>query len=323
MQKKKFNITGVCNPKLHYMVDLQDRLQEMDERIDGNTYFTAVRPRQSGKTTFMFSLAEYLQEKYLVVMIDFQMIGTSDFSDEALFSNAFMRNFMRGLKSNYNYSSYIAKEPLSRIQSKADEQQITSFGILFETLSELCRKAKKPIILMIDEFDSAMNLPIFFDFLAQIRASYLFRKTTPTFYSVLLFGTKDFNFIEMDQNAQQPAKYYGPWNIFTEFPINLNFTQEDITGMLSEYENDLHTGMDLHAIAASILQITYGYPFLVSKICSILDEKIASVWNENTLLEAEKILGDEIETFIQVDRFDENPELKEILKNILFHAITR
>lgn len=324
MQTKKFNITGACNPRLHYMVDLESRLKQIDERIDGSTYFSVVKPRQSGKTTLMFSLGEYLQEKYFVVMLDFQMIGTSEFNNEASFSKAFLRNFLRSLKCNYNYSSYITKEFLTQVTKKIDD--VSSFSLLFETLSNICKKAKKPIVLMIDEADTAMHLPIFFDFLAQLRACYLYRETTPTFYSVFLFGTKDFNLMQMDLERQDGHKLYGPWNIFTDFDIDLNFTSDDIAGMLKEYEEEHETCMNISKMADALFELTSGYPFLVSKLCNIIDEKvmISPSWNSDGLKEAEKIFGEEIEAAIQrmPEQLEENPALKDILKTILFHAIT-
>lgn len=45
---------------------------------------------------------------------------------------------------------------------------------------------EKPIVLLIDEVDTATDNQVFLDFLAQLRACYLNRMETPTFQSVIL-----------------------------------------------------------------------------------------------------------------------------------------
>jgi hypothetical protein len=44
--------------------------------------------------------------------------------------------------------------------------------------------------------------------------------------------------------------------------------------MLSEYEADYHTGMDIRAVAEEIYAYTSGYPMCTSLICKCIDEKI-------------------------------------------------
>ena len=59
---------------------------------------------------------------------------------------------------------------------------------LFESLSGICEAADKPIVLMIDEVDSAANNQVFLDFLAQLRAQYMERDLQGAFQSVILAG---------------------------------------------------------------------------------------------------------------------------------------
>ena len=44
--------------------------------------------------------------------------------------------------------------------------------------------------------------------------------------------------------------------------------------MLKDYETDHDTGMDFQALAEVIHDYTSGYPFLVSRICKLMDERI-------------------------------------------------
>lgn len=62
--------------------------------------------------------------------------------------------------------------------------------VLSRFLQRVCKCSEKPVILMIDEVDSASNNQVFLDFLAQLRSYYLQRDTKGivTFQSVILAG---------------------------------------------------------------------------------------------------------------------------------------
>lgn len=52
--------------------------------------------------------------------------------------------------------------------------------ILFKNLTALCGLSEKPIVLMIDEIDSAAVHQVFLDFLSQLRNYYLKRERKGT-----------------------------------------------------------------------------------------------------------------------------------------------
>ena len=58
--QKEFNITGLCIPERHFMVDILHRLQKIHTMIEKGQYFVVSRPRQFGKTTTLFLLKNYL-----------------------------------------------------------------------------------------------------------------------------------------------------------------------------------------------------------------------------------------------------------------------
>lgn len=84
--KRRFNVTGSCNPQRHYMVRLDERLKKIKEKyVDYGSYFVINKGRQYGKTTTLAALENYLKDDYIVLSIDFQQIGTEDFVDAATF----------------------------------------------------------------------------------------------------------------------------------------------------------------------------------------------------------------------------------------------
>ena len=77
---KEFNTTGICYPQKHYMVDISNRLSDIERRVDKGEYITINRGRQYGKTTTLFHLAKKLMEKYVVFSISFEDYNQKDFN---------------------------------------------------------------------------------------------------------------------------------------------------------------------------------------------------------------------------------------------------
>ena len=61
--QRYFNTEGQCEPKKHYMVRLDDRLEKIKRLfVDRGKYFIINRGRQYGKTTIMYLLERQLQQ---------------------------------------------------------------------------------------------------------------------------------------------------------------------------------------------------------------------------------------------------------------------
>ena len=79
---KVFNVSADCKPDLHYMVDISEQLGQIKEMVDAGQYFTINRARQYGKTTTLNALENILINEYVVLNLDFQLIGDADFETE-------------------------------------------------------------------------------------------------------------------------------------------------------------------------------------------------------------------------------------------------
>ena len=89
--RRYFNTEGQCEPDMHYMVRLDDRLKKIKVRyVDRGSYFVINRGRQYGKTTTLRALAEYLRNDYAVISLDFQKLSDANFRDEYAFVVAFI-----------------------------------------------------------------------------------------------------------------------------------------------------------------------------------------------------------------------------------------
>lgn len=185
------------------------------------------------------------------------------------------------------------------------------------------------MVLLIDEVDSATNNQVFLDFLAQLRAGYIDRDELPSFRSVILAGVYDVKNIKRKMRPDDKHKVNSPWNIAADFLIEMSFSADEIAGMLAQYEAEHHTGMNIPEISGLIYDYTSGYPFLVSKICKLIDERIAGTaeypdqhlaWTKNGFLEAIKLLLGETNTLFEslINKLEEYPELDEMLRELLF-----
>ena len=84
--QRYFNTEGQCEPEDHYMVRLDERLEEIKTRyVDSGKYFVINRGRQYGKTTTLRALARYLKDRYIVIDMDFQLMSAANFANEQMF----------------------------------------------------------------------------------------------------------------------------------------------------------------------------------------------------------------------------------------------
>ena len=310
-----FNITGACNPQEHYMVNLDSRLSEIKKMVDAGKYFVINRGRQYGKTTTLNALENYLSQEYIVVSIDFQFLDASDFENTETFVTAFAQELNELADEKYQISEELAKQ-LHKIAVSTDGY--TLMANLFKWLSTWCKNASKPIVLIIDEVDSASNNQVFLDFLAQLRGYYLNRNRKPTFQSVILAGVHDIRNLRQKIRSDAEHKHNSPWNIASPFDIDMSFSPDDIAGMLTDYENDHHTGMDIADISQLIYDYTSGYPVLVAEFCKIMDE--LSDWSSHGAIEANKqILIKKTPLFESlIGKLEDNESLRKLMHGILF-----
>ena len=197
---------------------------------------------------------------------------------------------------------------------------------LFEYLSDICALSDKPIVLLIDEVDSASNNQVFLDFLAQLRAYYINRDVQPTFQSVILAGVYDVKNLKRKLRPDEAHKMNSPWNIASDFKVDMSFSKDEIAEMLREYEADHQTGMDIEEMAEMISDYTSGYPFLVSKLCKLMDEEVDGneAWTKMGFQEAVKMLLLEKNTLFESlsEKMISYPELKNMLLALLFSGKT-
>jgi hypothetical protein len=263
---KEFNVTGLCLPKEHYMADVTQQLAETTELIEKGKYFTINRPRQYGKTTTLYTLMDNLiAANYIVFNISFEGIGDVIFTDEVLFSRGFLR-----------FLSDVANDSAPELKSwlLAKSLETNNLEDLGKAIVELCAKADRKIVVLIDEVDKSSNNQLFVSFLAMLRNKYLDRSRNPTFHSIVLAGVHDVKSLKLKLRPDEEQKYNSPWNIATTYKVNMNFSPSEIKPMLEDYAQEQSVTMDTQLIADRLFYLTSGYPYLVSFMCKTIAEEI-------------------------------------------------
>lgn len=270
---KCFNVNGICYPEEHYMVNPEKRLAQIEALVDRKQYFVMNRARQYGKTTTLNQLVQYLSDRYIMFFISFEGLGESAFSSEAFFCNTLCRLLYDAVC--YHEVPALDTDMERMILEKAEAGTISDMQKLSEWISDICDCAEKPVVLMIDEVDQASNHKVFLDFLGMLRSKYLKRTTRPTFQSVILAGVYDIKNLKHRMREDREHQFNSPWNIAADFQVDMSFGMNEIEEMLREYACDRAYQMNMREAAEEIYEYTAGYPYLVSKICKLIDEQMS------------------------------------------------
>jgi len=299
------------------MVDTSEKINEIIDLIDEEHYFTINRARQYGKTTTLYQLAKALSMDYTCINLSFEGVGDTMFESSASFCRNFLLNISKALE---NTDKELAAAWL--------DESVTNFVLLGFHLDKLCKDRK--IVLLIDEVDRTSNNQVFLHFLGMLRSKYLSRGNgySFTFHSVILAGVYDIKNIKQKMisdgtyalKSEETRIYNSPWNIAVDFDIDMSFSVLEISSMLSEYEADHNTGMDIEVISEEIFRFTSGYPYLVSRICQHIDKEPGKDWAPGGVLNAITIILEEKNTLFDdiFKNIENNKKLYDFLYDLLF-----
>ena len=317
---KEFNTEAICIPNLHYMVDISDKIQQIEKLIAHGDYFTINRARQYGKTTMMSALSRKLQNQYLMVRMSFEGVGDTFFKSDYLFVWNFIKRMSKSLKKANASQELVGVWKNIEDLSKDDD----AFEYLGDKITTLCDMSDKEIVLMIDEVDKSSDNQVFLHFLGMLRNKYLDYKDDgdATFKSVILAGVYDIKNMKLKLRPDEEKKYNSPWNVAVDFEVDMSFSPKEIATMLQEYEEDYHTGMDITAMSEEIYKYTNGYPYLVSAICKFIAKSFNAVWTKDSVIAAVKHITNNKSPLIDslIKNYENNLELQTLVDRIVLQG---
>lgn len=259
-QERFFNTAGPIVPEDHYYIDPLNRmnLKEIQSLIGQKKYFILHSPRQTGKTSYMLALMDFLNKegKYT-----------------ALYSNienaqAARENVQEGIWATM---SAIAKDAFNRLKDTFLEEnwqkvfeQRKAFSALEYLLSIWCRKSKKPVVLFLDEVDSLVGDTLI-SLLRQLRSGYTNR---PALFpqSIILCGVRDIKDYRIHSDIEKTMVTGGSaFNVKAESLHLGNFNPAEINMLYEQHTRE--TGQRFHEnVFPLVWELTEGQPWLVNAL---------------------------------------------------------
>lgn len=314
---KKFNTTGKCIADRHYMVPIDRQVEYAARLVEDNLYFCINRGRQYGKTTTLDFLKNHLQGKgYVVFSISFESLPDSAYESlETLLASIVemmgQPHKWKGIP-NLNASS---SQMLNRLYDQHEKS--TALYVFKDLVATLCSANR--CVLIIDEVDAAGNYPEFIKFLGLLRDMFLKRDEIPAFQSVILAGVYDIKNLKLKIRPEEQHQYNSPWNIAAPFDADMSLHADGIALMLKDYASEHKAIFDCHAVAQLIYDYTSGYPFLVSRLCQIIDENHLTWDKEGVLTAVREVLVERNTLFDDLlKKLEQFSQLHDLLKHIIF-----
>jgi len=262
--KRFFNTTGLCNPEKHYMVNpFRDIYDDILRLIEAEQYFLIHAPRQTGKTTFLHSLAHRLNAdgKYVATVCSLESAGYGSITVETA-NEVFIRSLYQ-----------IAPLFLKGEQLPPDPYSYPAGAQLFKQyLSDWCNRLDKPLVLLLDEVDALYD-DVLISTLRQLRDGF---QSRPAHFpqSVALVGLRDIREYRMRARSDNPSIGAGsPFNVKAESFFLPVFSVEEVRGLLQQHTDD--TGQ---VFSEEVLQKLYEYsggqPWLTNALANEIVAKM-------------------------------------------------
>jgi len=225
---KFFNTAGPVNQKEHYKVDPLQRwdLEEILSLIEQKKYFILHAPRQTGKTSSLLALQEYLNERedYLCLYINVE-VGQAARNNIASAMTAII-TVLQSQISEFVHDFSLGHE--SDYVKKHGED-----AALGKALQSLCEFISKPLVLLVDEIDSLVGNTLI-SVLRQLRAFYTKRpQSFPS--TVVLCGVRDIKDYRNHVDGQDIITGGSAFNIKSKSLRLGNFSEKDVKNLLEQH----------------------------------------------------------------------------------------
>lgn len=255
-----FNTAGPVNCEDHYCLPPLERfdLDEILRLMEQKKYFVLHAPRQTGKTTCLLALMDYLNRegKYRCLYVNVEM-GQSARED-----------VRRGIRAILNAIASMAwaflgdrflKEIWGDVLEESGED-----AALNEILTLWAEESPKPLVLLIDEIDALVGDTLI-SVLRQLRAGYPKR---PALFpqSVVLCGVRDVRDYRMHSSREKAVITGGSaFNIKAKSLRLGDFSRQEVEVLYRQHTEE--TGQRFEETAMEwVWDLTRGQPWLVNAL---------------------------------------------------------
>ncbi|OEU73602.1 MAG: hypothetical protein BA864_06375 [Desulfuromonadales bacterium C00003093] len=255
-----FNTAGPTDCKKHYCIPPLERLnlEGILSLIDQEKYFVLHAPRQTGKTTCLLALMDYLNRERNYRCLYFN-VEVGQFARE---------DVKQGMKAILNEMASMARTSLEDLFPKdiwRDVfEQSGEGGALNEVLTLWSQQSPKPLVLLIDEIDSLVGDTLI-SVLRQLRAGYTKR---PAFFpqSIVLCGVRDVRDYRIHSDRDKAVITGGSaFNIKAKSLRLGDFSQKEIELLYRQHAEE--TGQTISVDALDLIwELTKGQPWLTNAL---------------------------------------------------------
>ena len=253
-----FNTAGPQIANMNYTIDPLSRfdLQDVLVMIRQMRYFVLHAPRQTGKTTCMLALRDYLnaQGDYIAVYANVEG-GQAVRNDVESVVRSCCETIADETCQIVNTNQ--PRKVLDEVRNVDKSNMLTSF------LRRLSAELSKPLVLLIDEIDALVGDSLV-SVLRQIRSGYASRpKTFPQ--SIILFGVRDVRDYRIVLSNQDIVTGGSAFNIKAASLRLGDFTPEEIHELYMQHTRETGQEWD-EACFPMVWKATEGQPWLVNAL---------------------------------------------------------
>ena len=261
--EKFFNVAGPCLPAKHYMLPALDRMPELRRLVEQEMYFVIHAPRQTGKTTAVKALVREINAKgeRVALYCTLETLQNAADVDWAM-------KQIRGLL--LRCATAVPEPPPKKADAKdawcvREEGDLYTVAMVSDTLTQLCRRFGKPLVVFFDEADCLFGR-VLVAFLRQLRDGYVNRDDIPFPVSIALVGMLDVR----DYKAQirpdgESLGQISPFNVITEDLMLRNFTEAEVAALYAQHTEATGQVFEQAALDKA-WEFTRGQPWLVNAL---------------------------------------------------------
>ncbi len=255
-----FNTAGPVNSAMHYCLSplVRLNLDEILPLIEQEKYFVLHAPRQTGKTSCLLALMEYLNThgQYRCVYVNVEL-GQSARDDVAAAMPAILGEL--GTWARLGLQDEFVDTHWQAILAKHGPH-----GALAEVLTAWAAADARPLVVLIDEIDALVGDTLI-AVLRQLRAGYT-RRPRQFPQSVILCGVRDVRDYRIHSPTEKAIITGGSAFNVKATSLRLgNFTREEMAALYRQHTEETGQAFTDEALAR-LWELTQGQPWLVNAL---------------------------------------------------------
>ena len=257
-----FNTAGPVRMDEHYAIPPLDRVELRDilELMRSKQYFVLHAPRQTGKTSALIALRDYLNSgaagnfRCVNVNVEGGQVARDDVA--------------RGIRA-------ILSQLAQRAHQLGDTYPETHWRRIFDgsgpedalnnLLANWCEANPTPLVLLVDEIDALVGDTLL-SVLRQLRAGYE-RRPEGFPQSVVLCGIRDIRDYRIRSSTGEVIAGGSPFNVAAKSLRLGDFTKAETCALMEQHTAETKQPFE-EAALAEVWEQTQGQPWLVNALCA-------------------------------------------------------